>query len=47
MQRLDLAATPPTPWKNGLGQTRELACWPPGAGLDDFEWRVSVATVAA
>jgi environmental stress-induced protein Ves len=47
MQRFDLAAVPPTPWKNGGGHTRELACWPPGAGMDAFEWRVSVATIAA
>ena len=47
MQRFDLAAVPPTPWKNGGGHTRELACWPPGAGMDGFEWRVSVATIAA
>jgi len=47
MQRFDLAAVPATPWKNGGGATRELACWPPGAGLDDFGWRVSVATLTA
>ncbi|MBS0508075.1 MAG: HutD family protein [Proteobacteria bacterium] len=47
MQRLDLAAIAPTPWKNGGGATRELACWPPGAGTGAFDWRVSVASVAA
>lgn len=47
MHRFDLAAVPPTPWKNGGGHTRELACWPPGASMDGFEWRVSVATIAA
>jgi len=35
------------PWKNGGGTTSELAVHPPGAGLDDFLWRVSVADVAA
>lgn len=45
-QFLDLAFTPPVPWKNGGGSTRELACWPPGAGMDSFAWRVSVATIA-
>ncbi|ODT65206.1 MAG: hypothetical protein ABS75_32405 [Pelagibacterium sp. SCN 63-23] len=35
------------PWKNGGGATTELAAWPDGAGLDDFEWRVSVADVAS
>jgi len=33
-------------WRNGGGETRELAVWPPGAALDAFEWRVSVATIA-
>jgi environmental stress-induced protein Ves len=33
------------PWKNGGGITREIAAWPPGAGLDDFEWRISMANV--
>lgn len=35
------------PWKNGGGVTREIACYPPGAGMDDFEWRVSIATIGA
>jgi environmental stress-induced protein Ves len=34
------------PWKNGGGATREIACWPPGSGLDDFDWRASIATIA-
>jgi hypothetical protein len=42
--RADLAATP---WKNGGGTTREIVCWPPGAGLDAFDWRASIATIAA
>lgn len=36
-----------TPWKNGGGVTREIAVFPPGAGLDTFDWRVSMATVTA
>jgi environmental stress-induced protein Ves len=36
-----------TPWKNGGGVTREAAAWPPGAGMDAFDWRVSLADVAA
>lgn len=35
------------PWKNGGGETTEIAVFPAGASLDDFEWRVSMATVAA
>lgn len=35
------------PWKNGGGETVEIAVFPEGAGLSDFEWRVSMAGVAA
>ena len=45
-QHFDLGQVPATPWKNGGGATRELACWPPGADMDHFDWRVSVATIA-
>lgn len=45
--RFDTAAISPTPWKNGGGTTLELLCSPPGATLADFDWRVSIATVAA
>lgn len=47
MHRFDLATVPPTAWKNGGGATRTLACWPPGADMEGFEWRVSVASIAA
>ena len=43
----DTAALPATPWKNGGGTTREIVCQPPGAGMDSFDWRVSIATIAA
>jgi len=33
------------PWKNGGGTTTEIAVHPDGAGLDAFEWRVSMARV--
>ena len=33
------------PWKNGGGTTIEIAVSPHGAGLDDFDWRVSMARV--
>lgn len=36
-----------TPWKNGGGSTCEIACWPPGSGMSDFGWRVSIARIAA
>jgi environmental stress-induced protein Ves len=33
------------PWKNGGGTTTEVAVSPEGAGLDAFDWRVSMARV--
>lgn len=35
------------PWKNGGGSTTEIAAGPPGASLDGFDWRVSMARVAS
>lgn len=37
----------PAPWKNGGGSTTELVVFPPGAGFEDFTWRVSLASIAA
>jgi environmental stress-induced protein Ves len=34
------------PWKNGAGETVEIAISPAGAALSEFDWRVSMATVA-
>ncbi|HEY0269482.1 MAG TPA: HutD family protein, partial [Sphingomonas sp.] len=34
------------PWKNGGGETLEIAVSPPGASIADFDWRVSLAGVA-
>lgn len=33
------------PWKNGGGVTTELALSPPGATLDNFDWRLSIARI--
>lgn len=33
------------PWKNGGGETVEIAVFPEGAGLADFDWRISMARV--
>lgn len=33
------------PWKNGGGTTTEIAVFPAGAGLDAFDWRISMAKV--
>lgn len=46
-QRFALDEIAPTRWKNGGGNTREIAVWPPGAGMDDFVWRLSVADIEA
>jgi environmental stress-induced protein Ves len=35
------------PWKNGGGETREIAVSPAGAPLDALDWRISLATVAS
>ncbi|MBT2486997.1 HutD family protein [Streptomyces sp. ISL-96] len=32
-------------WKNGGGVTREIAAYPPNAGMADFDWRISLAEV--
>ncbi|MFW8609274.1 HutD family protein [Rhizobium beringeri] len=34
------------PWKNGKGETVEIAVFPPDASINDFDWRISMATVA-
>ncbi len=34
------------PWKNGKGETVEIAVFPPGASVADFDWRISMATVS-
>ncbi|MGW0313056.1 HutD/Ves family protein [Streptomyces flavidovirens] len=34
-------------WKNGGGVTREIAASPEGAGMADFDWRISLAEVEA
>jgi environmental stress-induced protein Ves len=47
LQRFSRSTLTATPWKNGGGTTREIVCWPPGTGLDAFDWRASIATIAA
>jgi len=36
-----------TRWKNGGGETAQIAVRPAGASLDDFDWRISTAKVAS
>ena len=47
IQRFAFNELPVTRWKNGGGATREAVNWPPGAGLDTFDWRVSIANITA
>ncbi|MCJ9749718.1 HutD family protein [Neorhizobium sp. BETTINA12A] len=35
------------PWKNGGGETVEIAVFPAGASIGDFDWRISMAIVAS
>ncbi|MCG3056381.1 HutD family protein, partial [Escherichia coli] len=46
VQKFAVDAIAPTPWKNGGGATREIAVWPPGAAMESFAWRISVADIA-
>lgn len=45
MKLISYAELVATPWKNGGGITRELACYPAGASMQDFIWRISIADV--
>jgi len=42
---IPFAALAPVPWKNGGGSTTEIAIGPPESGFEDFDWRVSLATI--
>lgn len=46
MQVVSSTAFRRMPWKNGKGETAEIAVTPPGADLAGFDWRISMATVA-
>jgi len=45
MRHLTQADYRRTPWKNGGGETVELAAFPEGATLDAFIWRLSMARI--
>jgi hypothetical protein len=42
---IQYASLHPTPWKNGGGSTTELMVAPAGATFEDFDWRISIATI--
>ncbi len=46
MQLLPAAGHKRMPWKNGKGETAEIAVFPEGAALGEFGWRLSMATVS-
>lgn len=35
----------PGRWKNGGGETTQIAVWPPGASLDTFDWQINTALI--
>lgn len=43
---IPFASLEPSPWKNGGGTTTEIAVYPPDAVLDEFDWRISLATIS-
>lgn len=45
-QLIQYASLRPAPWKNGGGSSTEIAVAPPGAGFDQFDWRISLATIS-
>jgi uncharacterized protein len=45
MQHIKADSYRSMPWKNGGGETIEIAVFPEDAGLGAFEWRVSMAAV--
>lgn len=45
MQVIRARDCPPVAWKNGGGTTQEIAVFPPGADMDSFLWRLSMARV--
>lgn len=47
LHRFDRARLAATPWKNGGGVTREIVCRPERAGMNGFDWRASIATIAS
>jgi environmental stress-induced protein Ves len=45
LTRFTYASLAVTRWRNGGGETREILSWP--VCQSDFEWRASIATIAA
>lgn len=45
LTRFSFDSLPVSAWRNGGGETREIISWP--AGQTQFDWRASMATIAA
>jgi environmental stress-induced protein Ves len=43
---LSASRRPSQRWRNGAGETYEIASYPQGSSLDDFGWRLSLAEVS-
>jgi environmental stress-induced protein Ves len=46
-RQFDMRDIAQTRWKNGGGLTQEIVSWPLRSGVNEFQWRVSVATITA
>lgn len=46
-RQFDMRDIAQTPWKNGGGRTQEIVSWPLQSGVNEFQWRVSVASITA
>lgn len=47
MKKITFKELPETPWKNGMGSTRQIAIYPENADISNFQWRISAATINA
>lgn len=45
LKHFSFDSLPVSAWRNGGGETREIISWP--AGQAQFDWRASIATIAA
>lgn len=47
LRKLSRFDVTPSPWKNGGGVTYQLAIFPTNSTLDNFIWRVSIASISS
>jgi len=46
-RQFDMRDIAQTQWKNGGGRTQEIVSWPLQSGVNEFQWRASVASITA